>query len=167
MIGFIILAIFFLIFTIHMLFKYWYGSGTEDDKRNPFWRLTEYLSVKVEWSVYLIDLRLGFKREGKWKCLLEFLKPVEYSFNNGILTFNIYIIKTTLWNWCPMIIPRINVVIRPLYNWYFEFGVGYLAGRGEFGFKCVVYNWEKENAEAFANGNYKTGDAKGWEEGSV
>ena len=135
-------------------FSKWFGSGTPDDYRNPFWRLTEYLAVKVEWHRTLIDLRLFFKRNGKWTSHLGFWKPVEQNFWNGIFTFSIYIIKTTVRGF-PLIIPRYNVVFRPLRDWYFESGLGYLFDRGEFGFKFVIQNSHSQN------------DAEGWNEGSV
>ena len=131
----------------------WFGSGTSDDIRNPFWRITEAMTVKVEWSRYLIDLRLFFKRDGKWKCYLAFWKPVEQNFWNGIFAFNIYIIKTTV-KGIPLIIPRFDLVIRPLHNWYFQTGCGYLFDRGEFGLKFIVSKSEGS-------------DAIGWDEGSV
>jgi hypothetical protein len=145
------------------LWTKWFGTGTADDRRNPFWRLTEYLSVKVEWHRYIIDLRLFFKREGKWTSYLAFWKPVTENFHNGIFTFNIYIIKTTV-KGIPLIIPRLNLMIRPLRDWYFEFGLGYLFDRGEFGLKFVVYDWKKENVESGETG---TSDTRGWNEGSV
>lgn len=131
----------------------YFGTGTPDDIRNPFWRVTEALTVKVEWHKYLIDLRLFFKRDGKWHYYLALWKPVKQNFWNGIFTFNIYIIKTTIKGY-PMIIPRFDLVFRPLKNWYLEIGCGYLFDRGEFGLKCAVYNQE-------------SCDAIGWEEGSV
>lgn len=133
--------------------KYLWGTGTPDDYRNPFWRVTEYFTVPVEWSRYLIDIRLGFKREGKWGCYLAFWKPVTQNFWNGIFTFNIYIIKTTIWGWLPLIIPRFDLVIRPLSDWYFEAGAGYLFDRGEFGLKCIVSKSEGSDAQGFAEGS--------------
>ena len=128
------------------------GIPTEDDWRNPFWRLTEAMTVKVEWHRYILDLRLGFKREGKWKCYLAFWKPVTQNFWNGIFTFNIYIIKTTI-KGCPMIIPRFNLVIRPVKDYYFECGAGYLFDRGEFGIKCIISKSEGSDAQGFNEGS--------------
>jgi hypothetical protein len=183
------------------LWPKWFGTGTADDRRNPFWRLTEYLSVKVEWHRYLIDLQLFFKREGKWTSYLAFWKPVTQNFHNGVFTFNIYVSKgewrwdwpiiyttvnailigipyliwgTTLIPWlcvwllitipCWFVHPRINIMFRPLRDWYGEFGLGILFDRGEFGLKLSIYDWKKENVESGETG---TSDTRGWNEGSV
>lgn len=117
--------------------------------------------MRVEWASYLFDIRLGFIRKGKWSCYLSVGKPVTQNFPNGIFTINAYVVKTTLWNFLPILIPRVGVVIRPLHDWWFEAGIGYLFDRGEFGAKFVVMNWASE--EKFNPGC----NAKGWEEGSV
>jgi len=139
----------------------WFAGDAEypsqDDWRNPFWRLTEHLRVKVEWARYLFDLRIGFKRGGKWKALhLEFWTPVTQNFWNGIFTANIYIVHAHIWG-IPMIFPRPNLVIRPLRDWWFETGIGFLFDRGEFGVKFVIMNWFNEGGI----------DAWDHEEGSV
>ena len=44
----------------------WFGPGSADDYRNPFWRYFEGPgAIKVDEAFYLFDIRLGFKREGK------------------------------------------------------------------------------------------------------
>ena len=94
-----------------------FGIGTPDDLRNPFWRVTEAMTVKVEWHRYLIDLRLGFIRDGKWKCYIGFWKPVEQNFHNGILTFNFYIVKGVwVWYW-PVIYTLVNSLLIGLPYW--------------------------------------------------
>jgi hypothetical protein len=93
----------------------WFGTGTPDDWRNPFWRVTEAMDINILWHRYLIDLRLGFIRtydlkpdKKEWKCYIDFWKPVEQNFWNGILTFNIYIVKGVwVWYW-PVIYTIIN-----------------------------------------------------------
>lgn len=88
------------------------------------------------------------------------MKPVEQNFWNGIFTFQFYIIKTSFGK-IPIIIPRIGMVIRFAYDWWFEAGIGYLFDRGEFGAKLTIMNWESEE-------KYNPGcNAKGWEEGAV
>ena len=133
----------------------WFGTGTEDDWRNPFWRLTEYLVVEVEWARYIFDLRIGVQSGGKWKiCQFAVWQPVTQNFWNGIFTLNVYVIKTTLWR-IPFLIPRVGMVIRYSRNRYSQFGVGILFDRGEFGFKL---NLAKK---------ILPGEPQGWEEGSV
>lgn len=60
-----------------------------------------------------------------------------------------------------MWIPRVGVVIRPLHEWWFEAGIGYLFDRGEFGAKFTIQNWYVE--EQFNPGT----NAIGWNEGAV
>ena len=133
------------------------GPGTDDDRRNFGFRITEALAVKVEWVRYIFDLRLGFKREGKWKLIyLNFFQPVTQNFHNGIFTVNVYVIKTRI-RGVPLILPRIGLIIRPLHDWYFQFGVGILFDRGEFGIKLRIAHAPSEGA----------GDTMGWNEGSV
>lgn len=130
------------------------------DWRNPFSWLTEKLRVKVEWAKYLFDLRIGFKRDGKWKIgYVGLWNPVTQNFWNAVMSCNVYILKTTLWN-IPIIIPRVNLVIRFAHDYWFEAGIGYLFDRGEFGAKCVIMNWAHEeiynpdcNAESWNEGN--------------
>jgi hypothetical protein len=130
------------------------------DWRNFGSWITEHLRVRVDWHTSLLDIRLGFKRNGKWKCLFQTMKPVEQNFWNGIFTFQFYIIKTSFGK-IPIIIPRIGMVIRFAYDWWFEAGIGYLFDRGEFGAKLTIMNWKSEE-------KYNPGcNAKGWEEGAV
>lgn len=128
--------------------RWWFAGDapepTRDDWRNPFWRLTERLKVNVEWHCSLIRLNLGFKRNGKWMSSLSFLGPVNQNFWNGILTFQLYVIKTTLWHRIPVIFPRIGFVIRPLRDWWFEAGIGFLFDKGQFAVKCTIMNWWNE-----------------------
>lgn len=144
---------------------------TEDDKRNFGWRVTEALRFVPDWSVYLIDLRLGFKREGKWRSYLSFLKPVTQNFWNGIFTFNIYITKAKNF---PMIFPRFGLVFRPIRNYWFQIGLGWLFDRGEFGAKMVITEWWNDRianpGQWAVDGDPTTVTphaAKDWNEGSV
>ena len=134
---------------------------TPDDWRNFGWRLTEKLRVKVEWAIYLIDLRIGFRSGGKWKiATAHFWTPVTQNFWNGIFTLNIYVIKTHLLG-ISILLPRVGVVIRFSHDWWFQFGIGYLFDRGEFGFKCIIANW-------YGQEKYNPGcNAYGWDEGPV
>ena len=133
---------------------------TPDWIRNFGSCITERLRVQVEWAKYLVDLRIGFLRAGRWTSSLRFWTPVTQNFWNGIFTFNLYVIKTHLWR-VPVLIPRVNLVIRPFRNYWFETGIGYLFDRGEFGGKFVVQSWANEEI-------YNPGvNAKGWEEGAV
>ena len=131
----------------------WIGHSA-DDWRNFGWRITEALRVKVEWSKVIFDLRIGFKNGGSWQALLlKLWTPVEQNFWNGILTANLYLTLFYLWK-IPILTPRVGLVIRFAYDWYFQFGVGILFDRGEFGFKLRIAKMEP-------------GDAPGWDEGSV
>jgi len=85
---------------------------------------------------------------------------VTQNFWNGIFTVNVYVIKTTPFG-IPLLLPRVDVVIRPLHDYWFEAGIGYLFDRGEFGVKMVIMNWERE--EIFNPGV----NAMGWEDGPV
>jgi hypothetical protein len=124
------------------------------------WLTEGALAIKPEWSRYLVDIRLGFKRNGKWTSYCQWppwnLEPVTQNFWNGILTFNIYIVKTILWGKIPFLFPRYDVVIRPFKNWWFESGFGYLFDKGFLAFKFVVMKWPDSTA-----------DAQEWNEGSV
>lgn len=135
--------------------KKWLGPGTDDDKRNFGWRITEAMIVEVEWAKYLFDIRLGFVRGMKWYCYLGLWKPVTQNFWNGIFTFNIYVIKTRIGG-IPMILPRVGLVIRFARNRYFQTGAGILFDRGEFAWKFRI-------ADAIKEGDTTVG----WEEGSV
>lgn len=131
------------------------------DWRNFGSWLTEKLRLKVEWARYLVDIRIGFKRNGVWKSEFHVWTPVTQNFWNGLFTANIYLVKSVLWSRVSVLIPRINVVIRFAHDYWFEAGIGYLFDRGEFGAKMVIMNWQKEEI-------YNSGcNAKGWEEGAV
>ncbi|MCZ7404488.1 MAG: hypothetical protein O8C67_06105 [Candidatus Methanoperedens sp.] len=118
--------------------------------------------MKVEWAKYIIDVRLGFQKSGEWKFgTLQLWNPVTQNFWNGIFTLNVYVVKTTLFRFFSLLVPRINLVCRFAHDHWFEAGIGYLFDRGEFGVKCVIQNWQNE--EKFNPGV----NAKGWEEGPV
>lgn len=131
--------------------------------------------MKVEWAKYIFDLRIGFRRGGKWKVgYLEFWKPVIQNFWNGIFTLNLYVVKTslriktpTLMSNCkgfvtiPLLIPRVGMVIRYSHDRWFQAGIGYLFDRGEFGAKFVFSDWQTQ--EKFNPGV----NAIGWNEGPV
>ncbi len=135
---------------------------TPDDWRNFGWKLTEKLRVKVEWSKSLFDLRLGVKKSGRWRIIFaQFWQPVEQNFWNGVFTTQLYVIKTKLFGFIPLILPRVGVVIRYTHDRWFEAGIGYLFDRGEFGAKFTFMEW---NAEEKWNPGC---NAKGWNEGSV
>ena len=141
----------------------WFGPGTYDDWRNPFWRWTGASAVKPVKAAYLYDIRLGFKRDGKWHCYFnsavnrlswDWAKaPVTQNFWNGILTANFYVMQDDRGknHW------RVGLVIRPLHDWWLETGVGRLFDRGELAIKLTIMNWYKEGKI----------DAFGWDEGSV
>jgi hypothetical protein len=143
-----------------------FGDTKLPNFQSDFWRnfgscVTERLRIKPEWSFYLIDLRIGFQRQGKWRIgYISIFQPVTQNFWNGIFTLNVYVVKTTLWG-IPLLFPRIGTVIRFSHNRWFEAGIGYLFDRGEFGGKLVFMEW---NAEEKWNPNC---NAVGWEEGPV
>jgi hypothetical protein len=133
--------------------KYLFGTGTVDDWRNPFWRVTEKLAITPIWSKYIFDLRIGFKQNNKWvPFYLTLFSPVTQNFQNGIFTFNIYLIGTKYF-----IFPRFNLVIRFHSDIWFQSGIGWLFDRGEFAIKMVITKWSKDCS----------GDAIGYNEGGV
>jgi len=135
---------------------------TPDAKRNFGSWLTERLKVKVEWSRSIFDLRLGVKKSGLWKIIfVQFWQPVKQNFWNGIFTTQLYVIKTKLFGFVPILIPRVGVVIRFSHDRWFEAGIGYLFDRGEFGAKFAFMEWNVE--EKFNPGC----NAVGFEEGPV
>lgn len=160
-------------------FRKWFGEGTPDDFRNPFWRVTEGpLAVKVSWAITLFDFRFLYRKEkwqnkhDKWVDLqkmwdegwelqrywkvfhLDGFYPTQENFWNGVFTFQIYLVA---WRW--FIWPRLSICIRPLRDWYFLFNTpGWLFDCGKLSKgKFVIFNWYKEGKI----------DAYGWEEGSV
>jgi len=136
----------------------WFGTGTPDDRRNPFWRLTEYLAVKVLWSWTILDLRIIYKRtDGKWVLADLFLPyKTQQNFWNGFLTIQLYVV---VWRYGAC--PKLNVVFRPCKKYYFEISTpGLLFDRGEFHAKFAPMNWESEKALGCM-------EPPGWEEGSV
>lgn len=132
-----------------------------NDGRNLLEPIMSMFKVNVEWARYLIDLRLGFTRNDVWHLgQLAVWTPVTQNFWNGIFTFNIYFVKTTLRK-IPVLLPRMGMVIRFSRNYWFQAGAGYLFDRGEPAFKCVIQNWKNEE-------KYNPGcNAKHWEEGPV
>ena len=56
------------------LWKKWFGKGTSDDYRNPFWRLTEYLAVNVLWAYTILRYSFISYRQ-RWQ-----MENVRYSF---------------------------------------------------------------------------------------
>ncbi len=132
-----------------------------NDGRNLGEYFTDKTKVEVEWSRYLFDLRVGFKREGEWKWLyIGFWKPVRQNFWNGAFTLNVYVVKTHLWR-LPFLLPRLGMVIRFSENHWFQFGVGWLFDRATFALKCIIADWvsqEKNNPGV---------NAKGWNEGPI
>jgi hypothetical protein len=172
--------------------KYLWGTGTSEDYRNPFWRVTEALAIKPLWSVYLVDLRLFFIRDGKWKCYLKFNEPVTQNFWNGILTFNFYIVKGAwTWTW-PIIYTAINSILigGPYWiwggNWMLWFVIWiaitvpcwFIHPRYDFVFRPVK-DWYFESGIGILFDRGEMGvkpcviyhnegsDAQGWDEGSV
>jgi hypothetical protein len=133
----------------------YFSTSTPDDRRNFGWRLTEALAFRPVWAFYIFDVRLGFKRQGKWRCYFDFFGPVTQNFWNGVFTINVYIVAS---KW--FVFPRINVVSRFTSTHWFQFGLGWLFDRGEFGGKLVIMNQAGEK-------EFSPGDAQGWDEGSV
>jgi len=138
-------------------FRRWYGSGTADDKRNPFWRLTEAMAVKVDWALTLLDLRIYFKRSDGQRVLfyLAGFYPVKQNFWNGFITVQIYLVKWTAFKFLPFAWPKLLIVVRPCSSRVLEISTpGLLFDRGEFHAK-------------FAFMRLEPGDATNWNEGSV
>jgi len=140
----------------------WIGH-TSDDLRNFGWRISEYFRVEVESAKYVVDLRMGFKREGKWRIgQLRIWKPVEQNFWNGMFTANIYVSQVRfLRRTIPFWLPRMNLVIRYSKDHPWLIGVGWLFDRGEFGFKFAHMCWWSEKYE------YGCTEPRGWDEGSI
>ena len=140
---------------------------TKDDWRNFGHQITERLTVKVEWARYLFDLRLGFKRDGRWKSYIQWppwkLQPATQNFWNGIFTFNVYVVMFWAWK-IPVVVPRIAINIRYSENHGLQIQPfpAILFDRGELNFgKLRSYCWfqeEKTNPDV---------NARGWEEGPI
>ena len=125
------------------LWKKWFGEGTPDDYRNPFWRLTEYLAVNVLWAYTILDIRLPYE--------------TEQNFWNGFLTFQIYLVA---WRW--FIWPKLHIVFRPCRAYYLLIGTpGLLFDRGEIHAKFSIHPWQEERDI------YGCDEPPGWEEGSI
>jgi len=144
--------------------KKWFGEGAPDDYRNPFWRLTEALAVRVSWALTLLDLRFVYKgKDGKWR-LLDWRLPyrTEQNFWNGLFTVQLYLVGWTdslgnRWFW-----PKLHFVFRPCRRYYLLISTpGLLFDRGEFQAKFALMDWISERDE------YGCTEPPGWEEGSV
>ena len=123
-------------------FKKWFGEGTPDDYRNPFWRLTEYLAVNVLWAYTILDIRLFHTgKDGKWRMLdIRLPYKTEQNFWNGFLTFQIYLVA---WRW--FIWPKLHIVFRPCRAYYLLIGTpGLLFDRGEMHAKFSIHPWQEE-----------------------
>ena len=138
-------------------FRKWFPLETEDDRRNFGWKLTEYLAVKVEWSLTLLDLRVYFKRSDGQRVFfyLAGLYPTKQNFWNGLVTIQIYLVKWTAFKFLPFAWPKLFIVVRPCSSRVLEISTpGVLFDRGEFHAK-------------FAFMRLEPGDATNWNEGSV
>ena len=137
----------------------WFGPGTPDDVRNPFWRLTGYLSVKVLHAWTLLDVRFIYKRaDGKW-ILFDIFAPykTEQNFWNGFLTIQLYLV---IWRYGAF--PKLHIIFRPVKRYILQVATpGLLFDRGEFQAKFAVMDWKSEKEE------YNCTEPPGWEEGSV
>uniref|UniRef100_A0A6M3JX13 Uncharacterized protein n=1 Tax=viral metagenome TaxID=1070528 RepID=A0A6M3JX13_9ZZZZ len=118
----------------------WFGPGTADDWRNPFWRYTEYHGITVDKSYTVSDKRIGFFRlsDGKWVWWFSrqdklWVGGVDSNFYNGIFTWNHTITKGHTRLGKEVTRRRYNIVIRFMHSFWFAFGVGTLPDRGEFG----------------------------------
>ncbi len=118
----------------------WFGEGTDDDWRNPFWRWTEHNHITVTKSMQYVDFRFGYKRlaDGKWiwwdnRPVRTWVAGKDANFYNGIFTYS----ETFTWgidrDGNEVSKDRFNLVIRLFHSWWFAFGVGCLPDRGEFG----------------------------------
>ena len=138
--------------------KIW-GTGTADDYRNPFWRLTEYLAVKVLWAYTILDIRLfHIGKDDKWRVLdIRLPYKTEQNFWNGFFTIQIYLVAWRFFIW-----PKLHIVFRPCKRYYLLIGTpGLLFDRGEIHAKFALMDWQQEKDI------YGCNEPTGWEEGSV
>lgn len=142
----------------------WFGPGTPDDWRNPFWRYFEGPgAVKVDEAFYLFDLPLGFKREGKWKFwFCRTWEKVDQNWWNAIFSVNLQIIswygKTGNYNTAP----KLMILIRFLPGYYFLFASPmYLFDGGAFHAKLAIMNAKREIEK------YGCNEPLGWEESGI
>lgn len=141
-------------------FRRWFGEGSPDDFRNPFWRLFEGpLAVKVLWACTIFDIRLIYHRaDGKW-ILADVFVPYQtrQNFWNGFLTIQIYIVGWKYFAW-----PKLHIVFRPLRDHWFELATpGWLFDKGFLHAKAAHFYWPDEEAQG------QGGDVYAWEEGSL
>lgn len=145
-------------------FKKWYGEGTKDDKRNPFWRLTEVMAVKVDWAITLFDLRIYFTRKDGQRIFfyLAGLYFTQQNFWNGLFTVQIYLMKWTAFKFLPFAWPKLLIVFRPCHKYWLAISTpGPLFDRGEFQCKFAIQNFDNEE-------RWNPGcNASGWNEGTI
>lgn len=145
-------------------FKRWFGDGTSDDFRNPFWRATEGpLKADVLWAWTILDFRVLYRRwdlnqEGSWMIFdLRLPYRTQQNFWNAFFSLQIYLVG---WKWFAW--PKMNIVFRPVRDYFLEASTpGILFDSGAIHAKFVIFNWQREQEEG------QGGDAHGWEEGSV
>jgi len=147
----------------------WFGEGTDDDWRNPFWRWTEARAITVTKTLQTFDFRFGYNRksDGKWiwfdnRKSRDWVSGIDANFYNGIFTFSRT--KTEGINKQNNIVSkrRFNLIIRLLHQFWFAFGVGTLPDRGEFGWSGPWFFSYKNQLE------HNPGTiAADWDEGSV
>jgi hypothetical protein len=142
------------------LFRKWFGDGTPDDFRNPFWRLFEGpLAVKVLWALTFLDLRIFYHRSDGRYVLIDLFLPyrTRQNFWNAFFSVQLYLVVWRYFAW-----PKINIVFRPLRDYYLEASTpGVLFDSGAIHAKFAIFNWQREQIEG------QGGDAWAWEEGSV
>ncbi len=148
--------------------KKWFGSGTAEDWRNPFWRWTESHRIQVRTATYLYDHRFGFKRNRKWvwsahrDCrdaeTKRWTAGRDANFYNGIFTVN----RVRIEDKESKIHYRFNMASRFSRNYFFGFGFGFLPDRGEWGWTGPwVYGYKSQV-------DHNPGViAEGWEEGAT
>lgn len=132
---------------------------TADDWRNFGHQITELLAFEPRCSFTLFDLRVGFKRAGKWKIARFYaLQPVKQNFWNAMLALQIYI---TIPRRFPFPFPRIALSSRYSESAWFQTHLGWLFDRGEFAGKFVFSSLGKDSI-------FNPGvNAPGWEEGGI
>lgn len=118
----------------------WFGPGTPDDFRNPFWRWTESRRIEIFSSITLSDLRIGFfsRDTGKWvwyrrRRLTPWVPGRDANFYNGVLTLNRTVTIGKTKDGAAVKRMRFNLLLRIVHSWWFAFGVGILPDRGEWG----------------------------------
>jgi hypothetical protein len=141
-------------------FRKWFGEGNSDDFRNPLWRASEGpLRVNVLWAITLLDLRIIYhRRDGKW-ILAEMYVPyaTRQNFWNAFFSLQVYLVGWKCFAW-----PKVNVVFRPVRDWWFEASTpGVLFDSGFIHAKFAIFNWQREQIEG------QGGDAWAWEEGTL